>query len=88
MSVKLRQFFSQVEGNKYKSQTLLHPVAKEPFDEEKKAIIQSLIDCIDARFQNMNTDPVFTSSKIFDPKTGQLMTQKSQVMVKKNLTDY
>ena len=46
----------------------MHPVAKESFDEEKRAIIQSLIDYIDARFQNMNTDPVFTSSKIFDPK--------------------
>ena len=46
----------------------MHPVAKESFDEEKRAIIQSLIDYIDARFQNINTDPVFTSSKIFDPK--------------------
>ena len=40
-SVKLRQFYSQVEGTKYKGQTWLHPVAKESSD-EKRATIQYL----------------------------------------------
>lgn len=51
--------------NEYKEHELKNVVNSATLNRQKSQIVQSLLDCLDARFENIHTDPLYLACNIF-----------------------
>jgi len=65
---QLLQFDNDVVDNKIHDTNLRNVIARPVFDEQRKQIIRSVLDCIQTRFQNLHDDDLFRACHIFDHK--------------------
>ena len=69
----LKSFENELHGNQYKEHTLLNcPVPPNDVfqsnENERKRLVQAVIDCLHSRFENIHEDQLFVSCHAFDHK--------------------
>ncbi|KAL5019991.1 hypothetical protein ScPMuIL_002883 [Solemya velum] len=64
-----QQFTGEIQGDEYREHTLLNVLQQATLEPERRRIIQELIDCLEARFENLHHDPLFLACRVFDHKT-------------------
>ena len=71
------------DDNSYKDYKLLNPIADHTFQNDRSAVLDKLIECIDRRFHDCTHDPIFTAGNVFDPKM--LPSETKKVRPRKDL---
>ncbi|XP_069122177.1 zinc finger protein 862-like [Argopecten irradians] len=66
--INQQAFLGALEGDQYKDHTLLNVIDEDVLQRERMRIVQHLIDCLDARFENLHTNPLFLACHVFDHK--------------------
>ncbi|KAL5019633.1 hypothetical protein ScPMuIL_002525 [Solemya velum] len=64
-----QEFTGEIQGDEYREHTLLNVLQQATLEPERRRIIQELIDCLEARFENLHHDPLFLACRVFDHKT-------------------
>ena len=64
----LQQFQNELDGNKYKDETLHNSIGGATLDRERSRVVQSVMDCITARLASIHEDPLYLACHIFDHK--------------------
>ncbi|KAG1682561.1 Bardet-Biedl syndrome 2 [Nymphon striatum] len=65
---QLQQFQNELDGNKYKDETLHNSIIGATLDRERSRVVQSVMDCITARLASIHEDPLYLACHIFDHK--------------------
>ncbi|XP_052223803.1 zinc finger protein 862-like [Dreissena polymorpha] len=64
----IQSFRNKLVGNVYEGETLHNVVDDVSLNNEKQRLVLSVTDCINVRLGNLNTDEMFVSCHVFDPK--------------------
>lgn len=63
---QLQQFDTDVNGNQYGGHTLQNVVDRAVLDQQKRAAVQAVRDCIQSRFENIQKDSIYFACNVFD----------------------
>jgi len=61
-------FLNDVHGGQYKEHTLQNVVPINTLDQQKRVIVQDVLQCLETRFENLHGNPIYISCQVFDHK--------------------
>ncbi|XP_052257937.1 zinc finger protein 862-like [Dreissena polymorpha] len=64
----LKDFKIKLNGDQYEDETLKNVINFETLDNEKGRLVQLVIDCLQSRLNNIDSDPLYLSCLVLDPK--------------------